>query len=262
MYMYHITYMYILYYCSYLQSQVPRVLVLGADVRGVGGLDSWIDGSLPLGVPACFRLSVVCWWRDFDGVSCGVVSWCGYTWRNHKHCQQGAVTLHVHACTCTCTYICIHTRVFLQTYPTLIHSLLNRHALSHSFQPFTHACVCLSMVALIVCLLVSKLYLHMCTCHLLQNANSVEWPFWAIFCLLSGAHRVAKQWVSILQSNNMFVGRLATVDMQSRCTCTCTLCTYVHMLKCQALYIERPCYHFFNVLWQVRGWGYCLLLSF
>ena len=247
----------IYYYCSYLQSQVPRVLVLGADVRGVGVLDSWIDGSLPLGVPTCFWLSVVCWWRDCDGVSCGVVSWCGYTWRNHKHCQQGAVTLHVHACACIYLYIHLYTYTGISTDIPNSHPPPVKSPCTFPFIPAIHTCMCLFVHGCFNCLFAcvqtvpTHVYMPFTTeCELCWMV------FLAIFCLLSGAHRVAKQWVSILQPNNMFVGRLAT-DMQSRCTCTMYMYVYIVYICTYAQVsglVERPCYHCFNVLWQVRGW--------
>ena len=112
-------------------------------------------------------------------------------------------------------HIWIHTRVFLQTYATLIHPLFNHHALS---QPFRHACVCLSMsmclmpddaqrakcctnVALIVCLLVSKLYLH-AICYRMRT------PLNSLFTVRSPSS--CSQWACNSQIY-MFVGRLATV---------------------------------------------------
>ena len=66
-------------------------------------------------------------------------------------------------------------------------------------------------------------------------------------------------------ATTMFVGRLATVNMQRRNSVVDVrvhthIRTYAQVSDLYRGLVERPCYHTFKVLWQVRGWNivfYC-----
>ena len=102
------------------------------------------------------------------------------------------------------------------------------------------------------------MYLHVARAIYYRMGALLNGLFWLFLYTVrsSSSHKAVSE-----HATTMFVDRLATDDMQS-CnsiadiyTCTCT-CTYAQL---SVGWGRRGLATNLNVLWQVRGWGYCLL---
>ena len=132
----------------------------------------------------------------------------------------------------------------------------------HSICADIQTCMCLCVHGCFNCLFACVQSVP--TCSLVPFTTEWELCKWPVLAIFVYCQELIASQSSEWACNNqiyMFVDRLATDDMQScnsiadvHCTCTCT---YAQL---SVGWGRRGLATNLNVLWQVRGWGFCLLI--